>query len=119
MPPALFKRLVPLDQDLAQPPDLALAQPPDLALGPPAQPTTGRPQDPLARSRSTSWAPPTSVAPPSTGTPGPGARLRLTRWTTTFPESAPGDTATPLALFKRRLPPLRPLLSPQLLQEQL
>merc|ERR1712004_248299 len=117
MPLALFKRLV-LDQDLAQPLDLALAQPPDLALGPPAQPTTGRPQDPLAPSRSTSWAPPTLVAPPLTGTPGPGARLRLTRWTTTLLESAPGDTATPPALFKRRLPPPRPLLSPQLLQDQ-
>merc|ERR1719228_2706466 len=118
MPPALFKRLA-LDQDLAQPLDLALAQPLDLAQGPPVQPTTGQRPDPLARSRSTSWAPPTLVAPPSTGTPGPGARLRLTRTTTTLLESAPGDTATPPALFKRRLPPLLPLLSPQRLQDQL
>merc|ERR1712223_516733 len=69
-------------------------------------------------SRSTSWASPTPAAPRSTGTPLPGARLRLTRSTTTLLESAPGDTATPPALFKRRLPPPRPLLSPQLLQDQ-
>merc|ERR1719494_794239 len=118
MPRALFKRLA-LDQDLAQPLALALARPPDLAQGPPARPTTGQRPDPLAPSRSTSWAPPTLVAPRSTGTPGPGARLRLTRTTTTLLESAPGDTATPPALFKRRLPPLRPLLSPQRLQDQL
>merc|ERR1712004_455268 len=72
MPLALFKDLAqPPDLALAQPLDLAPGQPPDLAQGPPAQPTT----DPLAPSRSTTWASSTLVAPRSTGTPRPGARL--------------------------------------------
>ena len=61
---------------------------------------TGQRQDLLACSRSTTWASPTQGAPPSTGTPRHGVRLKLMRTTTTSPELAPGDTVRNPALFK-------------------
>ena len=51
-------------------------------------------------SRSTTWASRTLAAPPSTGTPRHGVRLKRTRTTTMSPELAPGDTVRPPALFK-------------------
>ena len=58
-------------------------------------------------SRSTTWASRTLAAPPSTGTPRHGVRLKRTRTTTTSPELAPGDTVRPPALFKVKVIELR------------
>merc|ERR1712055_739433 len=73
----------------------------------------------LVSSHSTSGASPTPAAPPSMETPHPGAPPRLMPTTTMSPELVPGDTAMPLALFKRPLPPQHPPLLPQLLLDLL
>merc|ERR1711902_45813 len=108
MPLALFKRK---DLDLDQPLDPALDHPLDPALGLSALPMTALLRDLPVPSPSTTWESSTSVAPPSMETPHPGVPPRLMPTTTMSPELVPGDTAMPLALFKRPLPPqLLPVL---------
>merc|ERR1719192_2069050 len=116
MPLALFKRK---DPALDQPLDRALGHPLDPALGLSALPMTALLRDLLAPSPSTTWESSTSVAPPSMETPHPGVQPRLMPTTTMSPELVPGDTAMPLALFKRPLPPQHLPLLPQLLPDLL
>merc|ERR1719180_400958 len=89
----------------------------DPALGPAARPYLALLRDLPASSPSPTWMSLTSAAPPSMETPHPGVPPRLMPMTTMSVESAPGDTAMPLALFKRLLPPRQLLLLPQLLQD--
>merc|ERR1712020_882584 len=79
----------------------------------------GLPPALLAFSLSTTWASPTLDVPPSMETPLPGAPPRLTPTMTMSLVLVPGDTAMPLAPFKRQLlpPPLLQDLSSLLLQE--
>merc|ERR1712037_132804 len=119
MPLALFKRLERLDPVLDQPLDPVLDQPLDPALGPSAPPLTALLRDLPVPSPSTTWESSTSAAPPSTETPHPGVQHRLMPTTTMSPELVPGDTAMPLALFKRLLPPQHLPLQPQLLPDLL
>merc|ERR1712061_363713 len=103
-----------LDLDLAPPLDPALAQPQELALVPAVSLIVGLPPALLAFSLSTTWASPTLDVPPSMETPLPGAPPRLTPTMTMSLVLVPGDTAMPLAPFKRQLLPPRPQLPPLL-----
>merc|ERR1712212_950711 len=116
MPLALFKRKDPV-QD--QPLDPALDHPLDPALGLSALPMTALLRDLPVPSPSTTWEFSTSVAPPSMETPHPGVPPRLMPTTTMSLELVPGDTAMPLALFKRPLPPQHLPRQPQLLPDLL
>merc|ERR1712037_417408 len=111
MPLALFKRLERLDP--------VLDQPLDPALGPSAPPLTALLRDLPVPSPSTTWESSTSDVPPSTETSHPGVPPRLMPTTTMSPELVPGDTAMPLALFKRPLPQQHLPLLPQLLRDLL
>merc|ERR1712088_650988 len=119
MPLALFKRLGRLDPVLDQSLDPALGHPLDPALGLSALPMTALLRDLPAPSPSTTWEFSTSDAPPSMETPHPGVPPRLMPTTTMSPELVPGDTAMPLALFKRPLLPQHLPLQPQLLLDLL
>merc|ERR1719153_790294 len=118
MPLAPVKGLERLDLALAQSQEPVLDQP-DPALGPAAPPLTALLRDLLVPSPSTSWESPTSAAPQLMETPHLGAPPRLMPTTTMSLELVPGDTAMPLALFKRPLLPQRLHLQPQLLLDLL
>merc|ERR1712038_2160715 len=103
-----------LDLDLAPPLAPALAQAQELALVPAASLIVGLPPALFAFSHSTTWASPTSDVPPSMETPLPGAPPRPTLTMTMSLVLVPGDTAMPLAPFKRQLLPPGPQLPPLL-----